>query len=77
MARNKAKRETQRAIKEFEKSLAKEVKANPKAFYRYAQSKLKTRPGIPDLVDSDGATTKNNHQKADVLNKFFHKCFHE
>ena len=35
-----------------EKKIAKNVKQNPKAFWRYTLSKLKTRPGIPDLEKS-------------------------
>ena len=36
--------------KEFEKKLAKESKNNPKAFYKYTQSKLKTRTGFAHLA---------------------------
>ena len=36
----------------MEKNIAKNIKSNPKAFWRYTQSKLKTKPGIPDLEKS-------------------------
>jgi len=48
--RNQAKWERRKAQKEFEKKLAKESKKNPKAFYKYAHSKLKTRTGIAHLA---------------------------
>ena len=38
-AGNKAKKETRKAIKNFEKLLSREVKENPKAFYSYASAK--------------------------------------
>ena len=39
-ARNAAKTETRRAVRDFEKEVAKQAKKNPKAFYRYVNSKL-------------------------------------
>ena len=37
----------------MEKEIAKNAQSNPKAFWKYSQSKLKTRSGIPDLVVED------------------------
>ena len=56
------------------------TKANPKAFWKYAQSKLKTRAGIPDLVISDDEDdeptfTKNEQEKADTFLKNFSSVF--
>ena len=48
-ARNAAKTETRRAVRDFEKEVAKQAKKNPKAFYRYVNSKLKTRTGVGNL----------------------------
>ena len=42
-ARNAAKTETLRAVMDYEHEVAKLAKKNPKAFYRYCNSKLKTR----------------------------------
>ena len=38
----------------FEKMIAMEAKKNPKAFFNYARSKMKTRTGISDLEYPDG-----------------------
>ncbi len=46
-------------------------KNNPKAFFKYANSKLKTRSNIPNLDKSDGTKTTNDLEKAEELNKFF------
>ena len=68
-ARNQAKWEYRKEQKE--KKLSKESKKNPKAFYEYAQSKLKTRAGIAHLAREDGTPTTTDKQKAGVLNNFF------
>jgi len=73
--RNQAKWEYHKTQKEFEKKLAKESKKNLKTFYKYAQSKLKTRTVIAHLVQEDGSLTKTDKQKADVLNIFFSSVF--
>ena len=48
---NQIRRLTIKSKKMFEKKIAKNAKSNPKGFYRYAQSKLKTRTSrIPDII---------------------------
>jgi len=47
--RTQMKRAYCQAEKDFEMEISREVKHNPKAFYKYAQSKLKTRARIADL----------------------------
>ena len=73
--RNQAKWETRKAKREFEKKVAKQTKHNPKAFFKYANSKLKTRSGIADLRKEDGSTTRTTQEKAEVLNDFFASVF--
>ena len=73
--RNQAKCACRKAQKEFEKNLAKESKKHPIAFYKYAQSKLKTRTGIAHLAREDGSLTIIDKQKMDVLNNFFSSVF--
>ena len=53
-ASNKVKTEVRNAVREFEKQIAGEVKRNPKAFYRYARSKMKTKSTVGDLERLDG-----------------------
>ena len=48
-ASNKVKTEVRNAVREFEKQIAGEAKRNPKAFYRYARSKMKTKSTVGDL----------------------------
>ena len=51
-ARNQAK--CRQEERDFEKRIASEAKTNPKAFYKYAQSKMSTRVRITNLTDDDG-----------------------
>ena len=48
---------------------------NPNAFYKNAQSKLKTRTGIAHLTREDGSLTTTDMEKANVLNNFSSSVF--
>jgi len=54
-SRNEAKNEIQRAVRGFEREISKKAKKDPKVFYKYVNSKLKTRSGISDLYKEDGS----------------------
>ena len=75
--RNQTRWEVKRAVRDYEKKLAYEAKQNPKAFYKYASSKLKTRAKIPDLFKPDESCTNTDRDKAEVLNDFFSSVFIE
>ncbi len=74
-ARNQAKWACRKAVRMLEKKIADQAKHNPKAFWSYVQSKLKTRSGVSDLDMPDGTRTSTDNQKADVLNEFFQSVF--
>jgi len=74
--RNAAKRDIRRAVRDYEKSIAKEVKKNPKKFFKYANSKMKTRSGVADLQCENKSMTKTDEEKAEVLNQFFQQCIY-
>ena len=74
-ARNQAKWEIRRAKRDYEKKLARESKSNPKAFFKYANSKLKTRCAVPNLIQSNGTLTDNDRNKAEELNSYFKSVF--
>ncbi len=74
-ARNQTKWAVRQAKKAYETSITKEVKRNPKVFFKYAKSKLKTRSGIADLIKENGEKTKSTQEKAEVLNNFFASIF--
>ena len=76
-ARNQAGDACKKALKEYEREIAKNAKVNPKAFYAYVNKRLKTRIGIPDLTDEKGQKSTTDKEKADTLNNFFCSVFTE
>ena len=66
---------TRHLCREFEKDLARNMKTNPNAFWRYCNTKLKTNPRIGDLVNPEGQPTHVDLEKADILNKYFPSVF--
>ena len=73
--RNDLRRLTRDLRSNFEKRLIKDVKENPKSFWRYVQSRMKTRSGVEDLIQADGTLATENDDKARVLNAFFSSVF--
>ena len=78
-ARNQVRHITRKAKIAFEKSIANDVKDNPKKFWQYTKSKTKTRSKIPDLEtkDQDGRTqtAETSEEKAEVLKSYFSSVF--
>ena len=74
-ASNKVKTEVRNAVREFEKQIAGEAKRNPKSFYRYERSKMKTKSTVGDLERLDGTMADTDVQKAEVLNSSFASVF--
>ena len=70
-ARNAAKSEIRKAVRDYEKEIAKCAKTNPKAFYRYANSKVKSQTRFPDMKCDDGTEVTGNKDKLELFNKFF------
>ena len=66
---------TTRLRRSFEKDIAKNAKKNPKAFWRYCSTQMKTKAVIGDLAKQDGELTSGNREKAEVMNTFFSSVF--
>ena len=64
-----------KAVRDFKRQIAREAKANPKAFYKYAKSKMKTCSAVADLERLDGTMTETDVDKAEVLDTFFTSVF--
>ena len=77
--RNKVSKLTRQAQKDYEKTIAMEVKTNPKKFWWYVKSKTKSPSNIPDLyIDEDkpdkGLATEDS-DKANILADFYSSVF--
>ena len=69
--KNDLRRLTRTLRRDFEKNLIANIKENPKGFWNYARSRMKTRPGVENLRMEDGKLTACDEEKAVVLNQFF------
>jgi len=77
-ARNKVRTLLRKAKRLFEKGIAKQCKKNPKGFWAYSRSKLKTRSGIAPLLSNpeDKETIVfDDKGKADILQNQFSSVF--
>ena len=73
--RNELRALTRKLRKDHERKLAGDLKQNPKAFWRYANSRLHTRSHIADLREESGKVATTNQAKADLLSTFFSSVF--
>ena len=59
----------------YENNIVKKIKEKPKIFWRYVNSKLKTRERIPTLKNLDGTFSVTPREKAETLNQYFGSIF--
>ena len=62
-------------MRDYEHEIAKLAKKNPKAFYRYVNTRLKTRVGVKNLKSEDGTTIHDDTDRADAFNGFLSSVF--
>ena len=74
--RDAAQKEVRRAKRNYEKLISEECKKNPKAFWRYYNSRTKKKQGVHHtLRDQDGNLLDSDEGKANCLNDFFAAVF--
>ena len=73
--RNRLRKLTRGLRSAFEHRLSRDLKYNPKAFWRYSNSRLKTKVGIDSLIDEHGQLTRGDKEKASILNRYFSSVF--
>ena len=73
--RNEVSKKLKNLKREHEKKIAEDCKVNPKAFWHFINSKRKCKIGITSLIKADGTYTKNDKEKAEVLDNLFSSVF--
>ena len=77
--RNLVRKETRTRAAAKQQDLAKSVKDNPKVFWKYVNSKTKSKKGIGDLHIVDSLQNNNivtlDQDKADVFSEYFASVF--
>ena len=67
---------TRKLKKAIEKDIARQAKSNPKMFWRYINTKTKTREGISQLVvPGENRLSESDGEKAEALLKHFTSVF--
>ena len=78
-ARNKVKNTIKYFRKQKEKGISKNIKSNPKAFWKYIKSKTSMKCNITNLhkdpLDEKSPLTDNNQEKANIMNEYFSTVF--
>ena len=74
-ARNRVSNKIKSLKSDKEKTIARNIKSNPKAFYQYISSKMLKKEGIANLIKGNGDLTTNDKEKCDVINDFFSSVF--
>ncbi|CAG2205822.1 unnamed protein product [Mytilus edulis] len=75
VARNRANENVRKAKKEYEKLVASKAKTEPKHFWTYVKSKVKSKSAVSNLMKPNGNLTTSDKEKATVLNDFFTSVF--
>lgn len=75
ICRNRLRKLTRKLRKDLEARITYQLKMNPKLFWRYANTRLKTKTGIDVLLDADGEERSAPEDKADILSRYFSSVF--
>ena len=76
--RNRVKSVIKQRDRQEEESIAKQVKLNPKKFWKYVNSIAKSRKGIPSIMyqlNGVDVLAETDQEKAGVLNNYFNTVF--
>ena len=74
-AKRSANYHVRQAKYEYERSITTNMKEHKKIFWKFIQSKTKSKENIPCIMDENGEVQMDNKIKAELLNKFFQSVF--
>ena len=73
--RNETNKQLKKERKDHERKIAENCKQNPKMFWKYINSRLKTQSGISPLRDENGNIISEEEGKATILNNYFSSVY--
>ena len=73
--RNALRALTRKLRKTFEESITKNIKTNPKAFWKYSKCRFKTYSTINALINPNGNVVHGDALKVEIFNNFFTSVF--
>ena len=73
--RNESTHALKKARRDYEKSIAKACRRNPKGVWNYMKATQKVRSKIPNLKKKDGSFTKTDEEIAETLNQQYYSVF--
>ena len=73
--KNRLRNLTKNLRAEYENNIVKKIKGKPKIFWRYVNSKLKTRERIPTFKNMDGTFSVSPLDKAEALIQYLSSIF--
>ena len=72
---NKLRSLTRNLRRKHKANLVSNIAKNPKSFWRYVNTSLKTRLDIDAIKRIDGSLASSDQEKADLLNSYFSSVF--
>jgi len=72
---NRLRQLTRNLRRTYERNLAMNIGSKPKAFWKYVNSRVKTRPTIEELCKPDGTTTSLHPDMVNLFNDYFSSVF--
>ena len=75
--RNESNKENKKAVQDYERKLAANVKQDSKSFYKYVRSRQKKRDRVGPIVNDKGSLIMEDEQTAEELNIYFGSVFNK
>ena len=75
--RNESNKANKKAVHDYERKLAENVKNDSKSFYKYVRSRQKKRDRVGPITNDKGSVIMEDEKTAEELNKYFGSVFNK
>ena len=76
-ALNKATKIIRKKKRNLERKIARNIRSDPKAFYKYSRNKINSREAVGPFNDQDGNVIGDDYKVSSMLNEYFASVFTE